>query len=231
MADISSILAKISARGPLTKAQVFPVPTRTFLSKRKRTAEAAQSNRRYDAKARRDAKAKAKMIKADNAAQIVAQLPEGDDVLHVLTAGDFVFCDLIPAIAAAVGPLLRLEITSLSMSRGNVEKLVKLVVPADGPAVPFHLLLSTYFRAASPKLWRIVEKGIANLPNARLSIAKTHCKVCVLTFAHRVFVIEGSANLRSSRNLEQITIFESAELGEWHRAWIEEAAEAGDALP
>jgi hypothetical protein len=41
-------------------------------------------------------------------------------------------------------------------------------------------------------------------------------------------VFEGSANLRTNKNREQLTAFRDRELHDWHAAWIDELVGAGD---
>jgi len=56
----------------------------------------------------------------------------------------------------------------------------------------------------------------------RLVSARTHAKVIGLAFEpEHFYVIEGSANLRSCNNLEQITMTNNRTLFEFHRRWIQ----------
>ena len=48
--------------------------------------------------------------------------------------------------------------------------------------------------------------------------------ICLPTTAGDHFVIEGSANLRSSDNLEQIAVFNDPDLVAFHQAWIDTLA-------
>ena len=47
----------------------------------------------------------------------------------------------------------------------------------------------------------------------------------------RCVIIEGSANLRSCRNVEQFTATESPDLYQFHRAWILEMLDGPDTPP
>jgi hypothetical protein len=41
-------------------------------------------------------------------------------------------------------------------------------------------------------------------------------------------VFEGSANLRTNKNREQLTVFRDRSLHDWHAAWIDELVRADD---
>lgn len=57
---------------------------------------------------------------------------------------------------------------------------------------------------------------------ARLIITRCHAKIiCLPTANGNHFVIEGSANLRSSDNTEQIVIFNDPATLAWHVDWME----------
>lgn len=61
----------------------------------------------------------------------------------------------------------------------------------------------------------------------RLITIRNHCKViCLPTDSGHHFVIEGSANLRSSDNLEQIVITNDPATLAFHRQWMADLAHA-----
>lgn len=72
-----------------------------------------------------------------------------------------------------------------------------------------------------------VTRRLAGL--AKIVVTRSHAK-CILipTEAGAFYVVEGSSNLRSSDNLEQMTIFNSKEVHDWHAAWIDEIAARPD---
>lgn len=214
MADLEDILKRIRTRPPLDKARVFPVPGRSFTQKP-----------RIDAVKQRDRLLARRFVRPENATALVADLPAGDDSLHALLPGDFVFGDFLAAVIQSHGPPTRLDIATLSLSHANLATLLHL---ARTHATPIHLLLSHYFRHTSKPIFAALRAAVAPLPQFRLTIGRNHCKVLLLDYPDRPWVIEGSANLRSSRNLEQITVLCSRGLLEFHRAWMEESATAFD---
>lgn len=182
------------------------------------------ANRFHVHRAKAEAKAKRrgikKFIRPENARAILPHLPEGPaDRTHAVLRGDFVLCDLIPAILAERGRCPALHVATLGLSAANAESLATL--HRAGRIGAITLLCSAYFREVDKTTtYREVCAKLDGI--ARLVVARNHAKViCLPTAAGDHFVIEGSANLRSSDNLEQIAVFNDPELAAFHRDWIE----------
>lgn len=56
----------------------------------------------------------------------------------------------------------------------------------------------------------------------RLAAARSHAKVITADFGARKVVLEGSANLRTNGNCEQLTVIMDDDLSAWHSRWIDE---------
>lgn len=185
------------------------------------------ANRFHVHRAKAEAKAKRrgikKFIRPENARQILPHLPgEPGDRTHAILRGDFVLCDLIPAILAERGWCATLHVATLGLSAANAESLATL--HRGGQIGAITLLCSTYFREVDKTTtYREVTARLQGI--ARIVVARNHAKViCLPTAAGDHFVIEGSANLRSSDNLEQIAVFNDPELAAFHRGWIDTLA-------
>lgn len=85
----------------------FTLPANLF---RRRKAE--------DKRARRGIQ---KFIRPENAGSVIAHLPDPGERTHCLLRGDFVLCDLIPAILKVRGFCDHLRVATLGMSRQNSE--------------------------------------------------------------------------------------------------------------
>jgi hypothetical protein len=59
---------------------------------------------------------------------------------------------------------------------------------------------------------------------ASLSVARNHAKIILVSYDDNWFTFETSANLRSSDNLETMTIFNDREIHDFHAEWIDEIA-------
>ncbi len=181
------------------------------------------ANRFLQAKAQEKSRRRGlkKWIRPENALAILPYLPAGpEDRTHAVLRGDFVLCDLIPAIIREHGRCPQLHIATLGMSAANAEQLASL--HQAGLIGEITICCSHYFRQVDKATtWLAVESALEGI--AKLVVARNHAKViCLPTEGGDHFVIEGSANLRSSDNLEQIAIFNDAELVAFHRAWMAE---------
>lgn len=198
------------------RSRHFPVATRGLTAVR-----------RFNLAKRRDGKAGRKLIRPENADQVIESLPGSpDETLHALVCGDFVFCDLLTRIVDRMGAPVRLSVATLSLSMRNLESLAAMMTAA--PELRFHLVLSHYFQSTSKDLFVALEKLLVEIFPDRfeLTIGRSHAKVALFDYGPddgiEPIVIETSANLRSSGNLEQLAIFRGRELAEFHAGWIEE---------
>lgn len=172
-----------------------------------------------DKKSRRGLK---KLIQPENAKPILGMLPENGERLHCILRGDFVLCDLIPLIVRARGRCPHLRIATLGLSTSNAECLRAL--QSEGLVGEITLVASHYFQQVDKNTtFRRVMTILGGA--AKVIITRSHAKVFLIpTERGDWFAIEGSANLRSSDNLEQIVIFNDKETHDLHRDWMEELA-------
>ncbi len=163
-------------------------------------------------------------IKPENALVVVRRLPEEGGTTHCILRGDFVLADLLPyLLEERYCPHLR--IATLGMSEANASLLAEL--HRKGKVGGVTMVLSHYFEQVNKStvyfdVRRILE-GIADFVVMR-SHAKVICCPRALDDAGMVrdwLVLEGSANLRSSDNLEQMTIFNDQAVHDFHAEWID----------
>lgn len=185
------------------------------------------SNRQHVHKAKAEAKAQRRGIKAlikpENALGIIPNLPvHPDDRTHVILRGDFVLCDLIPAIIDARGRCPHLHVATLGLSSANADQIARLI--GLGKLGGATLVVSHYFaKVDKATTFREVVARLDGI--ASLKVTRNHCKViCLPTDRGDNLVIEGSANLRSSDNIEQIVITNDAETLRFHVDWMNELA-------
>jgi hypothetical protein len=161
------------------------------------------------------------LINPSNAVPILSMLPqEPDDRTHVTLRGDFVLCDLIPLILQSRGFCPHLRIATLGMSADNANTLAQL--QSEGKVGDITLAASDYFKAVdSATTFRSVQAILSG--RARFITLRTHAKVILIpTSSGDYLVIEGSANLRSSGNIEQIVIVNDKATHDHHASWIDE---------
>ncbi len=159
------------------------------------------------------------MIRPENATEILANLPQPGHVLHTVVKGDFILTDLITQIARQSGQCPRLTLGTLSMNPENARELAKL---RDEELIGgITLVLSDFFfrtsRDAVEECFQILPA-----PSTRWIKCRSHVKIALIPTADDAYVLHGSANLRSSANLENLTIENDRQLLEWHASWVSE---------
>lgn len=159
-----------------------------------------------------------KLIHPANAQVVLPHLPGPGEHTHCALRGDFVPCDLILAMIEARGRCPDLLIATLGMSVANADTLASLI--ARGLVGKLTIVCSHYFREVDKKTtFRQVKARLEGV--ATLIVSRSHAKVwCLPTVNGDSYVVEGSANLRSSDNSEQLTVFNDPDLDAFHREWL-----------
>jgi hypothetical protein len=155
----------------------------------------------------------------DNALKLAKELRLGERYqrAHCLVSGDFIFGDFIEAyIMTYKIRVPRMTIATLSLNQNNVDSLYHLM--RTGHIERLNLVVSAYFygnerHALIPYIYEHLDMG----DRFQLAVAGIHTKTTHFnTAGGKHIVIQGSANLRSSGNVEQFTIEENKELFDWY---------------
>lgn len=132
---------------------------------------------------------------------------------YVIVNGSFIFGDFIEALIVSKNLHVKeMTISTLSLSQNNIDSLAGLL--QGGYVEKLNVIVSAYWYAHErnelvPYFYQ--ECDIDN--KFQLAVAGSHCKLCIFeTMLGNKVVIHGSANLRSSQNIEQIVIEENKEL-------------------
>lgn len=151
-------------------------------------------------------------VKSKNAVDMATRITlEKDCRIYAIIDGNFVFFDLVFEIIKKYRcKLNKLSISTLSLSDDNINALSILI--EDGYVNKLDLIVSDYFYSHEKHnlVKYIYEQLDQNDDVFQFASASTHCKIITfITENGTKFVIHGSANLRSSSNLEQILIEQS----------------------
>jgi hypothetical protein len=149
---------------------------------------------------------------AFEAAAMVGDIPSGRRVYGILS-GRFIFGDFIAALMKERGWVAeKMTISTLSISADNVGTLAAMA--SKGMVKQLDIIVSNYFFANErngiiPVLYDALDKNDI----FQLAVAAVHTKITLIkTVCGQHIVIHGSANLRTSDNIEQICIENSKEL-------------------
>lgn len=191
----------------------FPVESRITLRRRKGDLVAL------------DRKRAKKLIRPENAALLLENLPESEwDRTHAVVCGDFIFGDFIGQLLEKVGPCPKIDIATLSMSAANAQMLGGAL--KSSRVRDLRIVLSHYFRATNPEVIAAIDE---HLVGAQIIIGRCHCKIVTFDYPDRPLVFETSANLRSSNCMEQVSIFCDRDLLNAHAAWISQVDRVDEA--
>ncbi len=159
---------------------------------------------------------------ARTAAELLPELPRPGEAVHCLMTGTYDLCQVITALAGRLPGLRHLRVATLCFSKRNAAELLGMLEAR--PGLRLTLLASAFFRGHNKDLFERLAADLAEHPGrARLAAARSHCKVvCFDLGPGDGLVFEGSANLRSNRNREQLTAVRDRGLHDWHAGWIDE---------
>jgi hypothetical protein len=200
---------------PVSFTTAFPTPPAR--------AEGPEAHRQrvqaFKARLRRTAQLRA-------AADVLPHLPGPGESVHTLLTGTFDFMLVLTCvIQQRPARCDHLRVTTLAFSRRNVEELAKLL---DTNLVSRLTLLSSDFHAKSNR--SLYDGAVEELVTTRgqtVASSRCHAKVACLAFEDGArLVFEGSANLRTNKNVEQVTCIQDVSLHDWHAGWIDERVRA-----
>lgn len=127
-------------------------------------------------------------------------------------SGNFVFGDVIEAMVERrkVAPRL-MTVQTLSMSEENIDSLRNVVDMMEGRLERLRIILSVYFWGHEHRPGQLVPYLYEQLDvdglDFDVAFASIHTKILSMrTIGGNRLVMDGSANLRSSRNIEQVRV-------------------------
>jgi hypothetical protein len=185
------------------------------LANRPQAGDLKQRAREFRASLRRKAQLK-------KAADVIPHLPEPGESLHTLLTGYFDFALVLTCVLRSRPvPCEHARISTLSFSDRNTQELARWL--DDGIVQRLTLLCSNFMEKSCPDEYR---GAVAELVEARGQVvgsARCHAKVVTLAFEDGMcLVFESSANLRTNRNAENLTVVNDPGLHDWHAAWIDQ---------
>lgn len=169
-------------------------------------------------------KVKTQAVKYERAVDFVDECGEAimaGEAIHALLSGNFIFGDFFEALAVQQNVLIDdITLSTLSLGMENVDSFHNLL--AGDYLKSLNIIVSDYFwshnRQNAPYIYNKLD--INNM--FQLAVSGTHTKVTLIKIGDKKIVVTGSANLRSSRSIEEITVQANAELYDFHMEWHQE---------
>lgn len=138
--------------------------------------------------------------------------------VDAVVSGNFIFGDFIEAFAVEQNVLIDdLTLSTLSISQDNVDSLHNLIV---GDYVrELNIVVSDYWYSHNRRNLPYIYEKLDIADRFQFAVAGIHTKITLMRIGDRKLVMHGSANLRSSRSIENFVI-ETDPVGyDFHRAW------------
>jgi hypothetical protein len=171
-----------------------------------------------------------RQVMAKEAAELLPHLPmKKGTATHCLLTGR---ADLMVVLAEALahycglaqqaGSACRhLRIATLSFNDRNTSEMAALL--QAGRVEKLTLLCSLFFRQHNAAEYAEAKRQAAQFPDRwSIAAARNHAKVVCMDLGGRKIVAEGSANLRSNGNSEQLSVIVDDQLHDWHAQWIDD---------
>src|SRR6185312_6856805 len=140
------------------------------------------------------------------AVEAIGTLPQVDEALHLAVSGRFALWHMVPAtLSLARCGIAELRIATLGFSQRNISDLCAML--DNGQVGKAWLMCSHYFKGTSGPAYQFAADELGKRSSARFLSLRTHAKLLLLKLADdRTLAVESSANLRSCKNIEQITL-------------------------
>jgi hypothetical protein len=154
-------------------------------------------------------------------AEVIPHLPGAGESLHTLLTGFFDFALVLTCVLRShPAPCEHARIATLSFGKKNVQEMAGWI--DDGLVQRLTLLAADFMAKASPEVYQGAVAELVEKRGQVVGSARCHAKVVTLSFADGLRLsFEGSANLRTNRNLENLAVVNDPGLHDFHAAWID----------
>jgi hypothetical protein len=155
--------------------------------------------------------------------KLIDTIPDPGCSHHIITNGSFEFWSvlegLIDFLNAKGYRVQEFWGSTWMLNRANAVRLYEL--GKAGKIKDGFIITGIYFKRKEPAAFGTLIRGIEAL-GWRYRAIDLHAKVQLLKAGPHRIVIESSANWTSNPRIEQFTITNSAEVFDFHRAWMED---------
>lgn len=151
-------------------------------------------------------------------------LPKEDESIYAIVSGSFIFGDILYPISERIKDEKSktiLNICTLSLGEENIDMISEMF--EDNIIDELNIIVSNYFFAHERGKDGLFNYLIESVPinKCKISIADVHTKIVMFKNDKYNLVLSGSANLRSSKNVEQFEIRDSEELYFFQKTWMD----------
>ena len=145
-------------------------------------------------------------------------LPVEGETRHLLLGGNYTPWSIVPAVHMLGGRIRALTIATLSYSKYNAADLLGMVDRNEIGHVT--LLVARMFSSKNPELYNPLRDALRKRGH-HVTTYRTHARLFLFEMeTGETYAVEGSANLRSCKCVEQLCMTRDRGLYDWHRTWI-----------
>ena len=167
---------------------------------------------------------KEQRVKYERAAELAVATAEAlkdGDTIHALLSGNFIFGDFLEALSVEnLVKFKSMTLSTLAISDENVISLENLL--SSGLLGHLDMIVSSYFWSHNRQNAKFIYETLCDPFGTRLAVAGIHTKIALIETDKSKIVIHGSANMRSSRTIEVVTIEHNPDLYDFHKSWHDE---------
>ncbi len=150
-------------------------------------------------------------------AGVLTPLPAEGESVHLVLPGGIALGDVLWSVVDGTQLQGPLTVSTLGFGRRWIAGLIDRL--RDGRITSGVVVCSNYFRKSDPTEYADAAAALAPWP-CKLTDHRTHAKI----FVFGPFCGEGSANLRSCRSIENVSVTHDAALASFHAGWIRQIA-------
>lgn len=155
---------------------------------------------------------------AEELAQEIGPAIMAGERVDAVVSGNFIFGDFIEALLVEENALCDdLTLSTLSINQENVDSLHNLI---KGDYLgELNIVVSDYWYSHNRRALPYIYEKLDIDDKFQLAVAGIHTKITLLRIGERKIVMHGSANLRSSRSVENFVIETDPVAYDFHRDW------------
>ena len=175
------------------------------------------------------AMSRSKNVKFKNAQKLSKEIQiKKNERYFCIIDGSFIFGDFIEAFLIDRNIKTKeVTISTLSMSQENIDSFYNLM--KNGYIEKLNIIVSDFFYSHERhNLVKYMYELLDFEDRFQLSVCRTHTKICLIETeldGGRKYIMHGSANLRSSDNIEQFMIEENEELFDFNKSFHDKIIE------
>lgn len=160
-------------------------------------------------------------VQIEAASQLIPHMPGPGESVHALMLGNYDFMLVLSAfLRKHPEPCQHLRIATLTFSKKNIQEMARLM--DDGVVHRITMLCSDFMDRVNNDIFRTAVEELTDNRGQALATTRVHAKVYLLQYRSSCYAFEGSANLRTNKHLEQVTVIHDRSVHDWHAAWIDQ---------